>query len=105
TRDLVLVSSLYWSGYATFALPDELPSEFLETPGRYLIEVDYPFIPASSSTTTWQLAVIRTNEELEDAEQLFPNAIDRLTTQLRITGPITPRPGINLPHSSSFKPI
>lgn len=105
TRDLVLVSSLYWAGYATFALPDELPSEFLQTPGKYLVEVDYSFIPASSSTTTWQLAIIRANEELEDAEQLFPNAIDRLTTQLRITGPVTPRPGINLPHSTRIKSI
>lgn len=103
--ELQLLASMYWEGYATFAIPDRLPSEFLSEPGVYELDVHYSMVPASPSTSTWQLAVVRTDETDEDPEQLLPGAIDRVTTTLRITGPVTPRPGIFLPHSSSVRRV
>ena len=100
-----LLSSMYWEGYATFAIPDRLPSDFLMVPGTYEIEVHYPSVPVSASMSTWQLSVVRSGTEEEDPEQLLPGAVDKATTLLRINGPVTPRPGIFLTHEVTTRRV
>lgn len=99
-----LVASMFWEGYATFAIPDELPSEFLQVRGTHLVEVRYDSVPVSPSVTTWQLAVVPTGETDEDPEQALPGAIERASATLTTTGGFTPRPGIFLAHSVSVTP-
>ena len=99
-RDHQLVLSMFWEGYATFAIPHVLPSELLEEAGTYLMEIDYADVPASPSTTTWQLAVVPRGEASEDPEQQLPHAIERASTLLTVNGEFTPRPGIYLKHTT-----
>lgn len=88
---------MYWKGFATFAVPDTLPSDFMNDPGTYTVSVRYSIVTMSRSLTTWQIAVVETEGEDEDPQQTLPNAIERLATDVKIDGSVTQRPGIQLP--------
>lgn len=100
---LRLVASMYWQGFATFAVPDNLPSDFMDQPGTYTVSVRYSIVTMSRSLTTWQIAVVETEGEDEDPQQTLPNAIEKLAVDVRIDGPVTQRPGIQLPLDCSIR--
>lgn len=95
---LQLVVSMHWQGFATFAIPDALPSEFMQQPGTYRVSVHYPIVTISPALTTWQVAIVDSEGDEEDPQHTLPNAIHKKTIDVRVDGPITPRPGIKLPY-------
>lgn len=93
---LRLVIGAYWEGFAGFAAPDELPSSFLQEPGTYRVEVQFPMVTAAPGVATFQLALVNTDEP-DDPEQLLPNAVDRGSADFKVSGDVTSRPGVYFP--------
>ncbi len=93
---LRLIIGAYWEGFAGFAAPDELPSSFLQEPGTYRVEIQFPMVTAAPGVATFQLALVNA-EEPDDPEQLLPNAIDRGSADFKVVGDVTSRPGVYFP--------
>lgn len=101
---LRLLSAAYWEGFAGFAVPDELPSEFLQEPGCYEFRIHYPMITAAPSLGTFQVAVVN-EEEPDDPEQLLPHALERARADVRIVGPVSSRPGVYFPRTWEVRAV
>lgn len=93
-----LVAGAYWEGFAGFAAPDALPSEFLSIPGTHHFRVHYPVMPSCPAVATFQIAVVGEGEP-DDPEQLLPHAIDRARADLLVRGEVTARPGVWFPRT------
>jgi ABC-type polysaccharide/polyol phosphate transport system ATPase subunit len=101
---LRMIAGVYWEGFAGFAVPDELPSDFLQTPGWYRFVVHYTTVTGAPAPGTFQIAIV-TADEPDDPEQLLPHAVDKKRADMRVVGPITSRPGVYLPRTWELEPI
>lgn len=92
---LRLIVGAYWEGFAGFAVPDQLPSDFLQDPGWYRFRIHYKSVTCAPAPATFQVAVV-TKDEPDDPEQLLPNALEKRRADMRVLGELTSRPGAYL---------
>lgn len=98
-----LILAAYWQGFAAFATPDVLPSEFLTEPGVYDFELAYDQMHLCPCIVTFQIAAV-TGDDPDDPEQLLPNAFARIEAKLVVRGEVTSRPGMYLPRTWTLEP-
>lgn len=95
---LRLVVGAYWEGFAGFAVPDEIPSDFFGQVGQYRVRIEYPMITAAPAVCSFQVAVV-SSEEPEDPEQLLPHAVERARAEVNVLGDLSSRPGVYFPRA------
>lgn len=92
--DGVLVMSLFTSERAVYAERELGPSEFLSKPGVWTVEARIAAVPLATGRFQFRIAVLPEDDRHQDQE--FPAALAVATTEMRIDGDMTARPGIKL---------
>ena len=92
--DGVLVMSFYTSGRAVFAERDLGPSDFLMTPGTWLVSADIARVPIATGQYMFRFAIL--HEDSVDPEQTYEHAIAIGEAEFTLSGPVSARPGLLL---------
>lgn len=92
--DGMVVLSLFTSERAVYAERELGPSDFLATPGRWVVEARIAAVPLATGLFHFRIAVLPEDDRHQDQE--FPEALAVASTEMRIAGDLTERPGIKL---------
>jgi len=98
----VIVMSLFTSERAVFAERELGPSDFLSTPGTYVVEAVVPAVPLATGRFQFRIAVLPEDDRHYDQE--FPAALAVANAELKIDGEPLARPGLKLGTSWSVSP-
>ncbi len=90
----IVVLSFFTGDRAVFAERDPGPSEFLLTPGEWVVTARIPRIPIATGSFLFRFAVLP--EDSNDPAQQFETALATAQVAFTITGPVTARPGLAL---------
>ena len=98
----MVVMSLFTSERAVFAERELGPSEFLKTPGTYVVSADIPSVPMAMGRFQFRIAVLPKDDRHLDQE--FPAALAVASAEMKIDGEVMARPGLKLNTDWSVEP-
>lgn len=99
----VVVMSLFTSERAVFAERELGPSDFLASPGTYIIEAEVPSVPMAMGRFQFRIAVLPQDDRHLD--QIFPAALAVASAEMKIDGEVLARPGLKLRTNWSVQPV